>query len=111
LIIINIKTEVAIELDKIVKIMNEYPKMGVFVGAYTDCQGSSDYNMTLSENRAKSVIAYIMSKGITSNRISGRGYGELKQAIKCECDGDIKLPCTNEMQILNRRVEFTIVKM
>ena len=69
--------------------------------AHTDSKGSDTYNFTLSDNRAKSVREYILSKGIAPSRIISQGYGETKPVASNE---------TDEGRQLNRRVEFKILK-
>ncbi|MDR1554319.1 MAG: OmpA family protein [Prevotellaceae bacterium] len=65
-----------IELDKYVQYFDEYPEMIVEIGSHTDSRGSNTYNMKLSEQRAKSVVDYFVSKGIDANRLVWKGYGE-----------------------------------
>jgi len=103
----NIRPDAAIELDKIVKFMKEYPTAKIDVRTHTDCRASDKYNMTLSDNRAKSVIAYMVKNGIDPSRLTGRGYGETRLVNKCE-DG---VKCTEEEHQQNRRSEFIIIEM
>lgn len=106
----NIRKDAAIELDKIVTIMKQYPSMNIELGSHTDCRGTSKSNMDLSDKRAKASAAYIVSKGIGQERITGKGYGESKPVNKCECEGSMMVPCTEEEHQMNRRTEFIIVK-
>lgn len=103
----NIRPDAAVELDKIVKFMKEYPTSKIDVRTHTDCRASSKYNMTLSNNRAKSVMAYIVKSGIDANRLTGRGYGETRLVNKC-ADG---VKCTEEEHQQNRRSEFIITEL
>lgn len=107
----NIRKDAAVELDKIVKVMNEHPKMVIELGSHTDCRGSFKSNETLSDNRAKASAAYVVSKGIASERIFGKGYGESKLVNGCECEGAVKSKCSELEHQQNRRTEFVIVKM
>ena len=100
----NIKAQAAFELDKVVSVMNKYPEMVIAVGAHTDSRATDAYNLTLSEARAQSTVQYIISKGISGKRISGKGYGETQPKVSC---GD---SCSEAEHQLNRRSEFTIVK-
>ena len=100
----NIKPQAAFELDKLVGLMERNPKMVIKVEAHTDSRGSDNYNMTLSDKRAKSTVQYVISKGIAKDRISGEGFGESKPAVKC---GD---NCTEEQYQQNRRSDFIIVE-
>lgn len=106
----NIRPDAAKELDKIVKVMMENPTMVIELGSHTDCRSSASYNMTLSDKRAKSSAAYIISKGVSKDRIYGKGYGESKLINKCECEGKRIVPCTEEEHQANRRTEFIIIK-
>lgn len=99
----NITAEGAAELDKLIMVMNEYPNMVIFAKSHTDSRGSDKYNMNLSDRRAKSTIQYLISKGITKDRISGQGFGESEPKVACK-------PCTEEQYAQNRRSEFLIVK-
>ena len=99
----NIKAQAAFELDKVVSVMNKYPEMVIAVGAHTDSRATDAYNLRLSEARAQSTVQYIISKGISGKRISGKGYGESQPKVSC---GD---NCSEAEHQLNRRSEFTIV--
>ncbi|UII77235.1 OmpA family protein [Flagellimonas sp. HMM57] len=104
----NIRPDAAQELDKIVEVMKEYPKMVIKIEAHTDSRGSDRYNEKLSDRRAKSSGNYIVSQGIEANRIeSAIGYGE-KQLLN-ECSNGVK--CTNEQHDVNRRSEFIVLKL
>lgn len=104
----NIRTDAAEELDKLVSVMNEYPDMVIKIESHTDSRGSAVYNKYLSDRRAKSTRDYIISQGISADRIeSAIGYGEEK--LLNECNGSI--PCSEEKHFLNRRSEFIIINM
>lgn len=103
----SLRPESFVELDRVVKFLNDYPNVEIEMSAHTDSKGSDDYNMTLSANRAKSVMEYILSKGIAATRIISKGYGETKpMASNANPDGTDN----PEGRQLNRRVEFTILK-
>jgi outer membrane protein OmpA-like peptidoglycan-associated protein/tetratricopeptide (TPR) repeat protein len=99
----NITQEGAAELDKLVQVMNEYPTMVIFAKSHTDQRGSDRYNLNLSDRRAKSTVQYLVSKGISKERISGQGFGESEPKVTCDI-------CTEEQHAQNRRSEFLIVK-
>jgi outer membrane protein OmpA-like peptidoglycan-associated protein len=99
----NITKEAAFELDKIVETMKQYPDVVVMVKSHTDNRGTDQYNMSLSNRRAKSTVQYIISKGINKARISGQGYGESEPKVPCT-------ECTDAEHAQNRRSEFLIVK-
>lgn len=100
----NITREGAQELDKLVEIMNDYPNMVIYVKAHTDTKGSASYNMTLSEKRAQATVSYVISKGISKDRITGKGFGETEPKVNCGEN------CTDNQNAANRRSEFLIVK-
>ncbi|WP_227819766.1 OmpA family protein [Polaribacter reichenbachii] len=99
----NITTHSALELDKLVEVMTNYPKMVIVVEGHTDNSGSIEYNKKLSDRRAKSIVQYVISKGIDSNRISGIGKGESDPKIDCGSK------CTEVEKQTNRRSEFIIL--
>jgi len=100
----NITQEAAFELDKLVQTLTLYPTMVVAVKTHSDSRGTEEYNLKLSDERARATVQYVVSKGIAKERISGKGYGESEPLVKC---GD---NCTDEQHAQNRRVDFIIVK-
>jgi outer membrane protein OmpA-like peptidoglycan-associated protein len=102
-----IRKDAAFELEKVLAIMNEYPEMKVDVRCHTDSRQTSDYNMKLSDRRAKSTIAWLIKNGIDKSRLSGRGYGESQLINNC-ADG---VNCSEQEHQANRRSEFVIVSM
>ena len=101
----NIRSDAAIELDKVVNIMNKYPELLIEGGSHTDSRGPDSYNIILSTKRAKATTAYIISKGIDKSRISAKGYGETQ--LVNHCNGSTK--CTEDEHQQNRRTEFVIL--
>jgi len=106
-----IRKDASVELDKIVKIMNEYPSMQIELGSHTDCRGSIASNETLSSNRAKASAEYIKKRINNPERIYGKGYGESKLKVDCPCEGAVKSACPETEHQKNRRTEFLIIKM
>ena len=86
-------------LNDVVTILNENPTYKVQIDGHTDFQGNDDYNLDLSNRRAASVKAYLVSKGIAEARLSSMGYGETKPVA------DNK---TAKGRAENRRVEMTL---
>lgn len=103
----NIRSDAALELDKIIALMNKYPGMQIELRSHTDARGKDSYNLTLSDSRAKSARQYMIDKGIPSDRLSAKGYGESE--LKNNCGNDA--PCSDEQHAVNRRTEFKIIKM
>ncbi len=101
----NIRSDAAIELDKLVRILDRNRSLIIELGSHTDARGKTDYNQYLSRKRAKSAVAYIVSKGVSSNRITGKGYGETRLVNSCQ-DG---VDCTEDEHQMNRRTEIRVV--
>ncbi len=93
------------ELDKLVEFMKENSDVIVELSSHTDSRGSDAYNMRLSQKRAEAAVNYIISKGISPNRIKAVGYGESKLLNRCD-DG---VPCSEAEHQLNRRTEFKVI--
>lgn len=103
----DLRPESFIELDRVVKLLQENPAIEIEMSAHTDSHGSDEYNFKLSDSRARSCMEYILSKGISSSRITSRGYGEtMPVAPNSNADGSDN----PEGRQLNRRVEFKIMK-
>jgi len=107
----SIRKDAAVELDKIVSIMNQYPKMKIELGSHTDCRSSVASNQKLSDRRAKASADYIKKKITDPNRINGVGYGESKLKVNCPCEGNVKSDCSEEEHQKNRRTEFIIISV
>jgi outer membrane protein OmpA-like peptidoglycan-associated protein len=93
-------------LDEIVRMLNFYPNMVIELSAHTDSKGSNSYNQKLSEARAKSVVDYLVSKGIARERLEAKGYGETKPIEPNAINGRDN-PSGREK---NRRTEFKVLK-
>lgn len=63
-------------LDEIAVMLEDNPNVSIEMGAHTDRKGSEEYNMNLSERRAKSVVDYLVGKGISPERLTWVGYGK-----------------------------------
>jgi outer membrane protein OmpA-like peptidoglycan-associated protein len=86
-------------LDKIVKVFNEYPDTNINIYGHTDASGKDDYNLNLSKQRAASVKAYLSGKGLVASRFVTSGLGETVPVASND---------TPEGKSQNRRVEFAI---
>lgn len=101
----NIRSDAAKELDKVVKVMKDFPEIKLRIESHTDARGNDAYNEQLSDNRAKSSSNYIISQGVAKERIlSAKGFGEYKLLNKCS-NG---VPCSVKEHQLNRRSYFYI---
>jgi outer membrane protein OmpA-like peptidoglycan-associated protein len=103
----DIRMEAAIDLEKILDVMNQYPNMKLDIRSHTDSRGSFKYNEALSDRRAKSTINWLIKNGVNKNRLLGKGYGENQLVNKCS-DG---VECTEDEHQLNRRSEFLITDL
>lgn len=103
----DITEQAALELDKVVYIMKNFPNIVIKIESHTDSRGKDDYNLKLSDSRAKSTYGYIIERGIDPARIeSVKGYGETQ--LRNKCSNGVK--CTEEEHAVNRRSDFIIVK-
>ncbi len=105
----NLRAESKTELDKLVSYMKSHPKYKVELQSHTDCRGTYKYNERLSENRSKSCVNYILSQGISKNKITAKGYGEYQLLENCPCEDEIVSDCSDEQHQLNRRTVFLLI--
>jgi outer membrane protein OmpA-like peptidoglycan-associated protein len=92
------------ELDTLVMFLKENKGVKVDISSHTDARGSDEYNMKLSAARSSSCMTYIVSKGITRDRLEVKNYGETKLLNHCD-DG---IECSEELHQVNRRTEFVL---
>ena len=81
------------------------PKIRIQLSSHTDCRGNDAYNAELSQRRAQSAVDYLVSRGISVERLSAKGYGESFPKANCACQR-----CTEEEHQLNRRTSFTVLE-
>lgn len=97
---IKLQPESETELNKIISLLNENPNMKVEISGHTDNVGKKETNQLLSLNRAKSVVNYLISKGISIDRLFPKGFGDTKPVASND---------TDEGKSLNRRTEINVV--
>lgn len=102
----DIKRESQPTLDKVVKILNDNPKVKLEIISHTDAQGDDKANMLLSEKRAKAVMNYLVGKGIAPGRLSALGKGETE--IRNRCTNNVA--CSDIEHAYNRRTEFRFTR-
>lgn len=107
----NIRPDAALELEKILQVMKQYPTMKVDVRSHTDCRQTAKYNQALSDRRAKSTIAWLVKNGVAADRLTGKGYGESQLVNDCGCEPTNESKCSEEEHQANRRSEFIITAM
>ena len=94
-----LKNESFLELNRIVKFLEQNPTVKIEIGGHTDDLGSDENNLVLSEKRAFEVYMYLISKSVSKERLTYLGYGETKP----------KVPNINDQNRgMNRRVEMMI---
>ena len=98
----NIRPDAALILDKLAALLKQYPALTIELSSYTDSRASEDYNMALSQRRAKAVVDYLTEKGIAPSRLTAKFYGENNLVNKCADN----VPCSEAEHQLNRRTEF-----
>lgn len=89
------------ELDRLAQLLKDNPLLHIEIGGHTDSIGKAEYNLTLSENRAKSVYDYLVSKEIEATRLAYKGYADTKP---------IAANSNEAGRAINRRTEFTILE-
>lgn len=99
----NIRADASPELDKIVVILKDNPTLKLELSSHTDSRAPDAYNMKLSQNRAKAAVDYIVSQGISPDRLVAKGYGETRLVVK-----NAK---TEEEHQRNRRTEIKILEL
>jgi outer membrane protein OmpA-like peptidoglycan-associated protein len=96
-------------LAEVVAYMKENPTAVIECASHADCRSSREYNLRLSEHRAKSTAEYIVKKGIAADRVKYKGYGEDKPVNGCICDGRVVPNCNPADLQLNRRTDFILL--
>lgn len=91
-------------LNQLAKLLKENPKIDIELFSHTDCRGEIDYNINLSQARAKAAVDYLVSVGIDAERMKATGLGESRPVINCYCE-----TCTEAEHQENRRTSFKIV--
>ncbi len=102
-----IRSDAAADLDHVVDLMKKYPSLEIELGSHTDARGSDSYNLELSQKRAEAAVVYIISKGISANRLQARGYGETQLVNHC-ANG---VTCSDAEHQQNRRTEIKITRL
>ena len=103
----NIRPDAAVDLAKILDVLQQYPTMKIDIRSHTDSRASAAYNDKLSDKRAKSTKDWLVKNGIAPDRLTAKGYGETQLVNKC-ADG---VQCTEAEHQLNRRSQFVIMAL
>ncbi len=102
----SIRKDSEIEVEKVIAAMEKYPSLKIKINSHTDSRGKDSYNLWLSQKRAESTVAYVVKKGISKERVEGKGFGETK--LINGCANGVK--CSDNDHELNRRSEFIILE-
>ena len=92
--------------NTLLKLMKDKPGLKIEIMSHTDSRGNDEYNLSLSQQRAQSVVNYLVSNGISRDRLAARGYGETRLKNRCANGVD----CTESEHQQNRRTEFRIIQ-
>nr|WP_294936763.1 OmpA family protein [uncultured Flavobacterium sp.] len=103
----NIRPDAAVDLEKIIAVMEKYPKMKVDIRSHADSRQTHKYNERLTDRRAKSTLNYMVKHGIEPSRLTAKGYGETQLVNGCSDD----VPCSEAEHQKNRRSEFIILSL
>lgn len=98
----DLKKESVAELDNLVELLNENPTMVIQINGHTDNVGKASDNLTLSVNRATSVVSYLVSKGIAASRLQAKGFGSTQPIADNNNDENRAKNRRTELQVLNR---------
>ncbi len=101
-----IREDAEVELAKILHAMKQYPSLSIHIESHTDSRSSDEFNMRLSQRRAKATLQWLVKNGIARERLSAKGYGETQLLNNCTNGVD----CSEATHQLNRRSIFVIKK-
>jgi outer membrane protein OmpA-like peptidoglycan-associated protein/tetratricopeptide (TPR) repeat protein len=100
-----IRKDASLELEKVLDVMQQNPKIKVDIRSHTDSRATAQYNESLSDRRAKATMAWLVKNGIKQTRLTAKGYGESQLINNCS-DGTT---CSETEHQANRRSEFIVV--
>ncbi len=101
----SVRPEAISELQKLLRLLQENADVIVEISSHTDTRGDADLNQRLSQRRAMAIVQYLVKRGISADRVSGKGYGESEPVNRC-IDG---VSCTEAEHQENRRTEFKVI--
>ncbi len=97
----DLKPESFYELQRLTRFLESNPEIRIVIAAHTDDRGTEDYNIDLSNKRARAVVDFLVSNGTKKSRLESKGYGESRPEVANDSD---------ENRARNRRVEFRIAE-
>ncbi len=92
-------------LNKLATTLLQNPEINIELASHTDCRGNARYNEELSQKRAQSAVNYLISKGVSAERLGAKGYGENQLSVDCVC-----ARCLEAEHQENRRTTFKIIE-
>jgi peptidoglycan-associated lipoprotein len=101
----DIRSDAQPTLNRLAETLLENPSVKIQLSSHTDCRGKDDYNAVLSQKRAESAVNFLISKGIPTDRLTAKGYGESSPASPCDC-----AKCTEDQHQVNRRTTFKVLE-
>ena len=104
----DIRSDAAKELDKLVDLLNDNSEIKIELGSHTDSVASEVYNLELSQRRAESTVNYLIRKGLATERLVAKGYGESKPIARNTNPDGTDNPDGRQR---NRRTEFKILEI
>ncbi|MGB3947904.1 MAG: OmpA family protein [Bacteroidia bacterium] len=97
-----VRSDSKAELDRLVELMKANPSLKIEVASHTDSEGSDEYNLTLSQARAQSVVDYLTANGISAAQLVAKGYGEKEPLFSNDTDAGREVNRRTEFKILNK---------
>jgi outer membrane protein OmpA-like peptidoglycan-associated protein len=104
----DIRADAAVELDKLVQLLNDNPEIKIELSSHTDSVDTYEFNLVLSQRRAESAVNYMIRKGIAPDRMIAKGYGESRPIARNTNPDGTDNP---EGRQRNRRTEFKILEV
>lgn len=105
-----LRPESSVELNKLVEFLVKNPEVRIEIAGHTDTRGDAKENLILSQNRAQSVVNYLIEKGINAQRLQSKGYGETMPKLTDEQINAMSNEAEREAAHQeNRRTEYKII--
>lgn len=101
----NIREDAADILNELSRILRDYPSLNIELSSHTDSRGSDNYNVKLSDRRARAAVDYLVNRGIARDRMVAKGYGESQLLNPCSDH----VACSEEAHQENRRTEIKVL--
>ncbi len=106
----DIRADAARELDRVITVLKENPDVRIELSSHTDCRADDNYNLVLSEKRAKAAVKYLVMNGISKKRLVAKGFGKSKLLVNCDCGNTGGSSCSEEDHQANRRTEIKVIE-